>query len=166
MSAHHFLHTCIPLELPPNSTQIILTPILFTSFLLSLFLINRSDRARRTQEHRAPSILSYFSPAAWIDPEPYQDPNDTTWERRGSTSHYKPHSALNPSQPGSQKDGRNGTKKRRSWHLHKKIGKVAKLEVSDAFEMRGRVIVLLVTVMVLFVVGAFLSVRWIARRMW
>ncbi|KAF2792734.1 hypothetical protein K505DRAFT_325976 [Melanomma pulvis-pyrius CBS 109.77] len=141
-------------------TRILLTPIIFTSFLISLFLINRSDRARRTTSHRSsPTTWFYFSPSLWIDPEPYQDPDASTWAS-SSTSHYEPHSALNPDNRGG-----GGAKKRTSWHLNKKIRKMAKLEISDALEMRGRVTVLLVGAVVVVGVGAFLGLWWMVGRL-
>lgn len=142
--------------------QIILTPLLFTSFLLSLFLVNRSDRARRhTSSSRSSTLLSYFSPYAWIDPEPYQDPTNSTWERRGSTTHVAPHDAISPRDADSDAAQQKKEKqKQRSWHLNKKIRKVARLEISDAFEMRGRVMLGMGVVMVGLVLGVWLSLRW------
>jgi hypothetical protein len=169
---------CLPLittsqnQASTNAKQIILTPLLFTSFLISLFLVNRSDRARRTHSRSTTtttfpqSILSYFRPTTWLDPEPYQDPSSTSWQRGpDSDTHVEPHSALNPSQELGQKDegGREG---RGKWYLRKKIRKVAKVEISDAFEMRRRVIVLLVVGMGTCVVGVVFGVRWIVRVLW
>jgi len=69
-------------------------------------------------------------------------------------THVEPPDALNP-------DRRSGTEKReRSWHLHKKIRKIAKLEISDAFEMRGRVMVAMVVTILLAVYALYYSFRW------
>lgn len=65
----------------------------------------------------------------------------------------EPNDAVAPSKK------RKNTKKNRSWHLHKKIRKVAKLEINDAFEMRRRVILIMLGVMVL---GSI--VLWVAMR--
>lgn len=56
-------------------------------------------------------------------------------------------------------------KKTRSWHLNKKIRKVAKLEISDAFEMRGRVIGVMLVVMVLGSMGMWMGMRWLVGLM-
>ncbi|ORY11217.1 hypothetical protein BCR34DRAFT_588040 [Clohesyomyces aquaticus] len=160
-------------------TRIIISPLLFTSFLLSLFLINRRDRVRRTNSHATStstststtSLLSYFSltSSLWVDPEPYQDPDSSTWSRGRASgpSHVEPHSVLsNASNNANNRDseGKMQTKKRGSWHLHKKIRQVAKLEISDAFEMRGRVIAGLVCVVGLVVAGVFWGLMWCVRR--
>ncbi|KAF2242768.1 hypothetical protein BU26DRAFT_132684 [Trematosphaeria pertusa] len=130
-------------------TRLILTPLYFTSFLISLFLVNRSDRARRASSaSRTSTVFSYLWPSAWIDPEPYQDPVDTTWDRRDSAPHVEPHAAISPRQAEDK-----GKRKRKSWHLHRNIRKVARLEISDAFEMRGRVMLGIVGSLVGVAVG-------------
>jgi hypothetical protein len=148
-----------------------------TSFLLSLFLINRSDRARRTRPTpRKPSLLSslfaYLSPTTWLDPEPYQDPDDTTWNRGdagsglGEGSHVEPPSVLTPThnqQPSTRKN--EGKKKSRSWHLNKKIRKIAHLEIDDAFALRRHIIVVMIGLLAILVVGMWMGVRWVVGWM-
>ncbi|KAF2630848.1 hypothetical protein BU25DRAFT_334793 [Macroventuria anomochaeta] len=152
-------------------TRIILTPILFTSFLLSLFLVNAQNRARRTAAHTPPSsYLTYLFPSSWLDPEPYQDHNDSTWGRRGATGHVEPNDAIAPKdgqldgtrEEKQGKDTKEG-KRKESWHLNKKIRKIARLEVGDAFESQGKVIVVMVTMMVFTVIGFWVGMRWIWR---
>ncbi|KAF2265590.1 hypothetical protein CC78DRAFT_579085 [Lojkania enalia] len=141
--------------------KIILTPILMISFLLSLFLINRSDRARRTNSHptsQKSSLLSYFFPSTYLDPEPYQDPTSTTWTLEKPSA---PHPSLSNAQHGAQLGRESRTQ---SWHLHKKIRKVARLEISDAFEMRGRVIAAMIAVMLVLVLSACMGLRWVVRK--
>ncbi|KAF9730677.1 hypothetical protein PMIN06_004170 [Paraphaeosphaeria minitans] len=151
--ANHSL-TASPPSSPPNEAdvpeeplyqRIILTPFLFTSFLISLFLIDTQNAASRTKN----SNLSNF-----LDPEPYQEPYDSRWDRQGSTSHVKPPDSLHP-------DQRSGKKKRsrRSWHLHRNIRKIAKLEISDAFEMRGRVMAAMVVVLLMALYAAWYAFR-------
>ncbi|KAL5379085.1 hypothetical protein DPSP01_008717 [Paraphaeosphaeria sporulosa] len=153
--ANHAL-TASPPSSPPNEADIadeplykrvILTPFLFTSFLVSLFLIDTQNAVARTKNS---SLFSF------LDPEPYQDPYDSRWGRRGSTPHVKPPDSLNPDQrSGGEK------RKRRSWHLHRKIRKIAKLEISDAFEMRGRVMVAMVLILLMALYAAWYAFRWI-----
>ena len=108
-----------------------------------------------------------------MDPEPYQDPQVTTWDRRGAAAgqHVEPHEAIAP----KNKNGSGasdpppppplqGQKKRkqRSWHLHRKIRKVARLEISDALEMRDRVM----AVMVAFAVAVVGVLLWASSVLW
>ncbi|KAK5240749.1 hypothetical protein LTR16_010220, partial [Cryomyces antarcticus] len=72
----------------------------------------------------ASSLWSRLSPRAWIDPEPYQDPTDSTWQQN---------------QPGDVPGGK------RTWYSHKKHRKMMKLELTDAFEMRGRMIAMIIS---------------------
>jgi hypothetical protein len=70
-----------------------------------------------------------------------------------------PHDAIGP------KDDRQGTdakqkQKSGSWHLNRKIRKMARLEISDAFEMRGRIIVGMIVFMVLSSVALWMGARW------
>ena len=118
-----------------------------TSFLLSLFLVNRRDRQRRAAAHPSPSsasasLASYLSPRAWLDPEPYQDPASTAWRRAGARADEK------------------------SWFLTKKHRAMTRLEVGDALEMRGSVIKGMVAAAVLLVVGAVIAIRWAVERWW
>ncbi|KAF1360221.1 hypothetical protein EJ07DRAFT_39874, partial [Lizonia empirigonia] len=155
-------------------TRILVTPVLFTSFLFSLFLVNAQNRARRTAAHTPPSsYLTYFFPSSWLDPEPYQDHNDSTWARRGAPGHVEPNDAISP-RPGQldsaqgdegTRKGKQGKKKKKSWHLNKKIRKIARLEVSDAFESQGKIIVVMAAMVVFSLIGLWVSMRWIWRSM-
>ncbi|EUC36815.1 hypothetical protein COCCADRAFT_2127 [Bipolaris zeicola 26-R-13] len=156
----------------PLLARIILTPVFFTSFLLSLFLVNYRNRARRTHAHASTSsssssslsLLAYLVPSRWLDPEPYQDPDDSTWGRRDTAHHVEPHDAISP-KPDAQSafmrpGGKNKKKKKKSWHLNKKIRKVAKLEIGDALEMRGRMIAAMAVFVILAGVVCWMGLRW------
>jgi hypothetical protein len=137
-----------------------MTPLLFTSFLLSLFLINRSDRARRT---RPPSSLwSYISPSIWLDPEPYQDPDSTAWNS-SSSAHQEPNASLNPKGLTSGADvGQTGTRRRggEKWHLNNSIRKISKIEITDAFEWQGFAAIALIVVILLAGIGLILGLGY------
>jgi hypothetical protein len=122
--------------------------------------VNFRNRANRTRAHSGTSFLTYLYPSHWLDPEPYQDPDDSRWDRRGLVGHVEPNDAISPKQ-GGQDESKTRKKKKRSWHLNKKIRKVAKLEVSDAFEMRGRVIVGMVVLMAFGSLALWIGVRWL-----
>ena len=116
-----------------------------TSFLLSLFLVNRRDRQRRAAAHpsASASLTSYFSPRAWLGPEPYQDPASTAWRRHAG-----------------------GQANEKGWFLTKKHRAMTQLEVGDALEMRGSVIKGMVAAAVVLVVGVVVAIRWAVERWW
>ncbi|KAJ4988334.1 hypothetical protein SVAN01_06112 [Stagonosporopsis vannaccii] len=155
----------------PLWKRIVLTPILFTSFLLSLFLVNAQNRARRTAAHTPPSsYLTYLFPSSWLDPEPYQEHTDSTWGRRGAAGHVEPNDAIAPKDgqldgTGESKGNEGRKKRKQSWHLHKKIRKVARLEVGDAFESQGRVIVLMGAALVFSMIGLWVGMGWLWRAL-
>jgi len=163
-----------PLPSPPSSptqgpvsdtdqeswlARIVFTPVLFISFILSLSFVNLRDRANRARAHSSTSVLTYLRPSRWLDIEPYQDPDDSSWGRGAAASHVEPHDTISP----KQDDQSNGAthKRKKSWHLNKKIRKVAKLEVSDAFEMRGRVIAGMMAMVALGSVVLWFVAKWL-----
>jgi len=134
---------------------ILFTPILFTSFLLSLFIINRGDRAARASSHPQPhhhgSFLEYLSPRAWLDPEPYQDPDSTAW-RTAAPASQKPDAVIAPG---------HGSARKKSWFLRKKHRAVVRLQIGDAFELREWVIIAMLGVGLTILAG----VVWGLRRL-
>lgn len=127
----------------PLWRKAILMPLLSVSFILSLFLVEREGRARRSSEHPVSgeageqSFWSTFSLQNWLDPEPYQDAADSTWQ--------------------DAKDGNGSVPKqqqgRKSWFVRKKHRKMAKANLEEAFEKRGTVMVLLLVLGCVFIVG-------------
>jgi hypothetical protein len=124
---------------------------------------------RRAQAHASSSsLLAYLVPSRWLDPEPYQDPDDSTWTRRDAAPHVEPHDAISqqPDAQGDEKkkkkeeEEKRPAKKRSSWHLNKKIRKVAKLEIGDALEMRGRMIVAMTAFMILACAACWVGLKW------
>ncbi|KAE9984623.1 hypothetical protein EG328_008457 [Venturia inaequalis] len=125
-------------------TKIIMTPLVFTSFIFSLLLVNHRYRAWRLSEH-PPTNSTFWSRIAlrsWLDPEPYQSPSDTTWQHSTDNKGHVPHP------------------QRERWFTHKKHRKVARMEISDAFDMSGRVMVLVGSVLIVGVLG----VGWAANQ--
>lgn len=72
---------------------------------------------------------------SWLHPEPYQDSRDGTWKHNPKAGFQQP--------PNTDFQG---------WSTQKKHRAITKLEVNDAFEMRGRVFVALLA---WTIVGAF-----------
>lgn len=125
--------------------KLVLTPLLFASFVISLFLVDRRNRAYRLAEHppsRASSWRTYFSPRQWLDPQPYQNPANSTWEAHGS-------------------DGDDEPDRGKQWVVGKKHRNVARLEFSEAFEMRGKIMVALGVGWTL----GILALLWSAKRL-
>jgi hypothetical protein len=117
-----------------------------TSFILSLLYITRIDALRRT----SPQRTSFLHPTTWFSPpEPYQSPNSTAWGHANANAKEFDRQL--------QYEVRGGGR----WHLHKKIRKIAKLEIRDAFEMRRRVIVLMVTVALIICASAVYALQWL-----
>jgi hypothetical protein len=117
------------------------------SFILSLFLVERQDRARRNSEHPSPSNQSFWSTFTlhnWLNPEPYQDPTDTTWQDADATQGQVVHP------------------KREKWFMRKKHRKMSKVELTEAFEMRSTVMIFLLAVACVLLVG----LGWIGARVY
>jgi hypothetical protein len=115
-----------------------MTPLVFTSFILSLLLVDRRYRTWRLSEHPPPNstFWSRISLRSWLDPEPYQDPTDTTWQNSSDDNKgHVPHP------------------NRAKWFMQKKHRKVTRLEVSEAFDMSGRVMVFVGSLLVMGVLG-------------
>lgn len=75
--------------------------------------------------------------------------------------HVEPHDAIGP-RPDEQSDEKKSKKKKkRSWHLNKKIRKVAKLEVGDALEMRERVMLGMAIVMAIGCAALWMGFKWL-----
>lgn len=82
-----------------------------------------------------------------LDPEPYQDPSDSTWK----------HDRNAPARSLSGNDS--GFK---GYYTRKKHRALAKMEFGDAFEMRGRVMIALIAWMIV----GILTITYAARRMY
>ena len=117
------------------------------SFLVSLFVVDRQQRQWRLSQHSSGSDSIWFRLTHWslANPEPYQDFTDATWKHKGS--------AAAQSYPETVFNG---------WYTRKKHRAVAKMEITDAFEMRGRVIAALLTWSILGV----LALAYAGRRMY
>jgi len=82
----------------------------------------------------------------WLHPEPYQNPEDSTWGR----------DTLGPGRYASI----DGSKKKESWHLNKNIRKIAKLEISHALEIRRCIIATMLVAMVLGSTVIWMTLKW------
>ena len=130
-------------EADPLYRRLIMVPLLSVSFILSLFIVERSERARRSSEHPSQnqSFWNTFSLQNWLDPEPYQDPNDTTWGNADGS---------NP------QEGQVPRAQRKQWYVRKKKAKVGRMNITDAFDLSGTVMVMLLV----FACIAALGLGW------
>ena len=92
------------------------------TFIISLFLIDRQNRQWRLSQHASGPKPAWRTHWSSFHPEPYQDADSSAWVH--STS-----SRPEPRRTGSFQ----------GWYARKKKGSIAKLEIGDALEMRGRV---------------------------
>jgi hypothetical protein len=92
------------------------------TFIISLFLIDRQNRHWRLSQHASSPKPAWRTHWSSFHPEPYQDADSSAWVH--STS-----SRPEPRRTGSFQ----------GWYARKKKGAIAKLEIGDALEMRGRV---------------------------
>lgn len=98
------------------------------TFIISLFLVDQQQRQWRLSQHASGPESAWHRLSAWTSgPEPYQDSGSGAWGHRAAAD--RPAAGRTASFQG--------------WYARKKHRAVAKLEMSDAFEMRGRVLVAL-----------------------
>jgi len=124
--------------------ELVSTPFLMISFLLSLLYVDREQRLWRVAQHgdSGVSIWNKLSIWSWIDPQPYQDHSDTTWQHTVQS----PHASM-PTQP--------------AWFNRKKHRKMFSMEFHDALQVRGRVMVFMVIWLAFLIVLCF----WTTRRL-
>lgn len=110
--------------------QLVLAPINMVTFIISLFLVDHQQRQWRLSQHASGPESAWHRLSAWTGgPEPYQDSGSGTWGHRAA--------ADRPAAPGR-------TASFQGWYARKKHRAIAKLEMRDAFEMRGRVLVAMI----------------------
>jgi len=108
--------------------DLVLTPINMITLILSLFVVDHQQRQWRQSQHTSGSepLWSRLAHGSWLNPEPYQVSRDTTWQSdRPSTSTHVPDSTF------------------RGWYTRKKHRAMARMELTDALDMRGRVMIAL-----------------------
>jgi hypothetical protein len=76
-------------------------------------------------------------------------------------THVEPHDSIGPNQGGQAEREKKKKKKKKSWHLNKKIRKVARLEVKDAFGMQGQVIVGMGAMVVVGSMVLWMCAKWV-----
>lgn len=119
-----------------------LAPINMITFIISLFLVDRQQRQWRLSQHAAgpdDSLWHRLTGLPSLDPQPYapyQDPDSSAWQHDGRAADPPP--------------------------IRTKHRAVARLSISDAFDMRGRVLVALIAGTSLGLTALFYAIRWLA----
>ncbi|KAL1631978.1 hypothetical protein SLS56_004183 [Neofusicoccum ribis] len=151
----------------PFLKKLVLTPLLFTSFILSLLIVDRRNRAYRLAEHPPSGSSSWwtrFSPWKWLDPQPYQNPGDSTWQDASAGQTQGSDGSI-PGVDGQAELDR-GKQARKQWFVSKKHRKVAKMHFSDAFDMRWKIMVALGIAWTLGILALLWSAKKLARVVW
>ncbi|KAE9381119.1 hypothetical protein N431DRAFT_476023 [Stipitochalara longipes BDJ] len=150
----------LPPEAPKESavSRLLIAPLTFVSFLLSLALIDSRNHSLRTHSHSpsrpAPTTL-FGHVKAFI--------HSVIWKPApGSPYSYikSPNSKLTN---GREKEGKGGVKGKEDepWHWHTKQRHMMKAEMDDAFRVRKWVVVFLLAAGVMAFFGALGFVRWV-----
>ena len=127
-------------------TRLVLSPMLMISFLLSLFYVDHQNRLWRQSQHGS-SQTSIWS---WLRPEPYQQPQGSNWKRADAGGY-----ADSVQDPNTSR-----------CHTRKKHRKMVKLEFSEAWAMRKRVMVLIAMSAIMAVAGLVWAAKRLLRWMW
>ncbi|ESZ96263.1 hypothetical protein SBOR_3318 [Sclerotinia borealis F-4128] len=145
-------HSPILPEAPKESAVLIIAPITFISFIISLFLIDRRNSSLRIHQHSEPRTYP-----------------DTFLGRIQGYLHrliFKPQPYAYVKSPYRDQNAEGDRKREQEpWHWHTKQKKMMKMEVSDAFKLRQWVVVgMAVVAVVMGLLMLFLG-HWI-RQMW
>jgi len=115
------------------------------TFIISLVLVDQ-QQARWRLSQRASTTPAWRSNWPYFHAEPYQDSGTSAWGHKKSDS--------SSGRPAAQR-----TTSYQGWYARKKKGALAKLEIGDAWEMRGRVLVALIAWTVLGGLAVFYAAR-------
>ena len=102
------------------------------TFIVSLFLVDRQNRQWRLSQHASGAEPAWRAHWPYYHAEPYQDADSSAW------GHKKSNSASSQPEQGFQ-----------GWYARRKKRAMTKLEIGDAFAMRGRVAVALIAYTIL-----------------
>ncbi|KAK0666254.1 hypothetical protein QBC41DRAFT_154991 [Cercophora samala] len=134
--------------------KVIMTPIIFTSFLISLFLVDTRNSALRRHYHASDSESRM---PEWLHRILYRYKR---YEYVAVDENGKPFPISNPQtpavSPGQEKED----------YYHSKQKKLMKMEVAEAFEIRSSVVILLVALGVVFLWGSWKVASWAIGALW
>lgn len=130
--------------------DLVLAPLNMITFIISLVLVDEQQRQWRLSQHAPSSPPAWRRFAHWSgsQPEPYQDSDTSEWSQRAGAS----------SRPASQR-----ANSFQGWYARKKKRAIAKLEIGDALDMRGRVLVALIAWAVLGALALYYALRQVYK---
>lgn len=130
-----------------------MTPVMALSFIFSLLFVTRQERAWRVSQHGSTtgSRWSKLSIWSWLDPNPYQDPQDSTWN-----GHTGPSDHVAGTRGGAPVPAFVDHK---AWVTNKKHREMANLEIGDALEMRGKMAIAMIVSGLMILLGTV----WLMR---
>ncbi|KAK1961735.1 hypothetical protein LY78DRAFT_661873 [Colletotrichum sublineola] len=117
----------------------IVTPIIFISFLLSLMWVDIRYTIQRSRNHNQGGWMP-----SWLHNVMYQ---------RSPYHYVQARDQKNPRPAGEKEE----------WYYHSKQKKLIRMEVDDAFQMRGHVLVVLALVSLAVFWGVWLFSSWVWR---
>ncbi|KAK4197764.1 hypothetical protein QBC40DRAFT_284987 [Triangularia verruculosa] len=134
--------------------KIIMTPIIFTTFLISLFLVDTRNSALRRHYHASDSKSRL---PEWLHRILYRYKR---YEYVAVDENGKPFPISNPQTPATSP----GQEKEDFYHSKQK--KLMKMEVAEAFEMRNSVVVLFGVLGVVMLWGFWKLASWVIGVLW
>ena len=144
---------------------LIYMPLAAVSFIVSLTLVEYRNRRYRARQHADHSATWFARLVDFFDPEPYARHRSPTKDVASLRRQDTDSSATTTTTSGDEA-AQTG---RRRWFATKKRSAMARMQVGDALEMRGRVAALLVFAVVLGLIGSAWGVSRLfgrVRRIW
>lgn len=110
-------------------------------------MIDQQHSQWRLSQHASRTDTFWFRLThwSWLNPEPYQDSQDGTWKHKPNASAPIGHPSNDNTYQG--------------WYTRKKHRAVAKMEMSDAFEMRKRVVAAIIAWTLLGLFGITYAIK-------
>lgn len=121
--------------------QFIVAPITMVSFLLSLCIVNRQERAWRVAQHDGGGLSRLTRLTRWFNSEPYRDSAHVDTPSAGTSD--AANLQVNPD----------------VWYTRKKHREMTSLRLREAFGLQHKIAILLISCIAVAVLGIFWALR-------